>query len=156
MITFKEFLSSQEERLRAEQAARDQAIERWATSVLALIERIAAWIAESDPHGLVEVEHNFDPSPSRTHGDGRLHIRLGDRQVSIRPVGINVLGPRWKPGEGTWAGRVDILGDPYDHEAYLFRHDDGREEWYLRSTRDYQARLLDRASFDAALVEMLS
>ena len=128
-ISFKEFLASQEDRLRAEQAAQARAKETWVTAVVGLID---------------------------SYVTARLDIWVGTQKISIRPVAINVLGPRWKPGEGKWAGQVDMASEYYGHEIYRFVHDDGREEWYLRNTRDYQLKPLDQATFDAALVAALS
>ena len=159
MISFKEFLSSQEERLRAEQVAQARAKDRWVSSVIKLIEQIEEWIKASDPHHLVEFEHLFgdlEHPPTNVYVRAQLDIWVGTQKVSIRPVAINVLGPRWKPGEGQWAGQVDMASEYYGHQIYRFLHDDGREEWYLRNTRDYQLKLLDQASFDAALVAALS
>ena len=159
MISFKEFLSSHEERLRAEQAAQTQVMKSWVQSVIRLRKQIEEWIKESDPNQLVELSHiigKTDNQPTDIYADVRLDIRLGNHKVCIRPVAVEVLGPRWKPGEGEWAGQVDMSGEPYKYELYRFLHADSREEWYLRSTRDFQMRALDHTSFDAALVDLFS
>ena len=158
-ISFKEFLASQEDRLRAEQTAQSRARETWVDAVIGLVDQIEAWVKASDPHHLVGIEHVFgdpDRPPTDVYVRARLDIWVGSQKVSIRPVALNVLGPRWKPGMGRWAGQVDMACEYYGHEIFRFLHDDGRQEWYLRNTRDYQLRLLDQASFDAALVAALS
>ena len=102
MISLKEFLSSQEERLKAEQVTRTQALERWTASVLSLLEQIEQWIEDSDPHKLVAMNHVFaetHASPADTHIGARLDIWLGNQGISIRPARREVVGPRWKPGE---------------------------------------------------------
>jgi len=161
MTSLKDFLASQENRLRAEQLAQAQAIESWANAVVRLIEQIGEWIGESDPHKLITMEHVFDKNDrSQMNGyvDARLDIGLGSRVVRIRPVAFNLLGPRWKPGDGRWVGRVDMLSEAYDYayEILRFVHADNHEDWYLRSTRDYQMDILNQASFDAALLELFS
>ena len=49
-----------------------------------------------------------------------------------------------------------MSGDPYGYELFRFLHTDNREEWYLRSSRDFQMKLLNQSSFDAALVDVFS
>ena len=162
MTSFKEFLRSQEDRLRAEQATQLQAKMRWIVAVRSLLVRIKDWIKESDPHGLVAFDHKLvgdvDEVGHLRKIDGleKLSVSVGDQQTLICPAVREVLGPRWKPGEGTWAGQVDLIGDSHGYELYWFLHADGRDEWYLRNTRDYQMKLLDRSSFDAALVDLFA
>lgn len=162
MISFKEFLSSQEGRLRAEQIAQDQVNRKWIAAVDSLFKQVEEWIKEFDPHGLVRLDGgllgDIDEQGNLRNVDdlGRLDISLGDQHTRLRPAVHEGLGPRWKPGNGTWAGRVDMLGNPNGYELYRFLHSDDREEWYLRSTRDYQMKRLDRSSFDAALVDLFS
>ncbi len=159
MISLKDFLASQEDRLRAEQSAQAQAIESWGASVVRLIEQIEEWIGESDPHKLVTLDLVLDKN-HRSHLDSnidtRLDICLGSRVIRIRPVALDLLGPRWKPGEGKWAGRVDMSGDSYGYELFRFVDADEHEEWYLRNTRDYQLKVLNQANFDVAVVELFS
>lgn len=159
MISFKDFLASQEERLRAERIKQDQAREDWVQSVVHLIEQIKQWIKQSDPHGLVRLDHVFGESnstPANVYVNARLDIHLGDRYTTIRPVAIDVLGPRWKPGKGDRAGEVDMWGEPYAYELYRFLHADQHDQWYLRSTRDWQMKELNQANFDAALIDLFS
>ncbi len=159
MISFKDWLSSQEERLRAEQMVQFQAKESWVQSVVNLIEQIEGWIKESDIHGLVKLDHEFrdqnDP-PRDIYANARLNISVGDRDVSIRPVTFSVTGPRWKPRLGEWSGRVDIIGEPHGYELFRFVGNDGQEEWYLRGTRDYEIKIFNQANLDTALMALFS
>ena len=165
MISFKEFLTSQEDRLLAERSAHERARAKWVVAVADLISRIEGWIKTSDPHSLVKLDtrmtgdvdelgflrKEFDPL-------GILDISLGNRTVSIRPVARDVLGPHWNPGVGRWAGRVDmmVVGEPNRYEMFRFVFGDDREDWYLRNSRTYEINLLDHEEFDAALVDLFS
>lgn len=164
MISFKEFLESQESRLRGEQEAAAEAWRGWSESITALLERIGGWIKESDPHNLVTLNHG---SSIDVEGDGiwrqnnplpKLDIQLGDRAVLIRPIGRDILGPRWKPGNGRWLGRVDLFraDDPERYQLFRFVAGADGEEWYIRDPRDLAMKPLDRASFDAAIVGLFS
>ncbi len=162
VISFKEFLASQESRLRAEQAAQEQARQDWIGAVDRLIERISAWIKSSDPHNLVKLDPQLLGDIDETGGLRKLdelaelRVSIGHQEVIIRPAVHDTLGPQWKPGEGKWTGRVDMMGSPYGYQLYRYVFADGREEWYVRNTRDYQIKALEQSSFDAALVDLFS
>ena len=87
-ISFKEFLSRQESRLRAEQVAQARAKGRWVNSVIKLIEQIEEWIKASDPHHLVEVEHLFgdpDRPPTNYYVPAQLDIWVGTQKSVSGP-----------------------------------------------------------------------
>ena len=160
MISFKEFLASQEDRLRAEHLTRIETREKWAEAVASLIGQIEAWIKESDPDGLVKIRHKSaerDGWPQEIPVIERMELALGKQVVQVLPVAMDILGPRWKPAPGRWTGRVDLGGESdHDYELFRFTSEDDTEAWYLRDTKIYQLKLLDQASFDAALVDLFS
>ena len=163
MISFKEFLTSQEDRLRAERSARVRSREKWIAAVAALIDRMEGWIKQSDPHGLVQLRRFLGESPdegidSPMDADRveNLDIVLGNQGVRVRPVAMDLMGPRWKPAEGRWGGRVDLIGHLDRYELFRFVGVDEAEQWHLRNSQNYQMKLLDQEGFDSALVDLFS
>ena len=165
MISFKEFLESQEGRLRAEKEAAAEAWRKWADSIIALSQQIEGWIKDSDPHGLVTLKHksldDLDEEGFLRNNNLPLFcltIQIGDREVVVRPTGRDILGPRWKPAEGQWLGRVDmmVIGESERYQLFRFVHQTKGEAWFLRDPKTLVLKSLDRDSFDAALVSLFS
>jgi hypothetical protein len=160
MMTFKEFLKSQETRLKAEAEAHVRLKKQWEEALSALMSQIKEWVTESDPDKLLHISEGIT-----THYDDRidqetlprLDILMGSRGVSILPIAQqNVIGPRLKPTEGEWLGRVDMIGHPYSFELWLLINKKSEHCWYIRNDRDYSIRPLAKESFDKAMVELLS
>ena len=164
MISFKEFLQSQENRLIEEREARVQRQKKWINAVNALMDQVRHWILEADPHHLVKIDQQL-VGDLHTDGSGflreldslgRMCISIGNQTVNLTPVTRDLFGPRWKPGDGSWLGQITMFKEPYKYEVLLFAHDDGREEWYIRDDAQYVMKLLTRETFDAALVDLFA
>ena len=76
MISFKEFLESQGERLLAEHSALVQEKERWIAAVVKLIEQLEDWVKQSDPGNIVEVIHGFRKNDSFLNNIGLTQLSL--------------------------------------------------------------------------------
>jgi hypothetical protein len=158
-MTFTEFLRDQEERLRSEEAAREGKKRQWTASVLSLIDEMKAWLKEFDQKGLLKLKDRTIELSEESIGTYDIHaleIWLGSKAVSVSPVARDVIGPRWKPGEGTWSGRVDLAGDTSTYEIYMFSGDGGPGSWYIRDTQKYVLQPFTKEQFDSALVELFA
>ena len=159
MSSFKEFLKEQQGRVRAEEAAREARAKRWVLSVSSLIRQMEAWLKQFDTDGLLKLETKVAERSEDSIGIYRLpalYIWLGSRVVGVEPVAHDILGPVNKPRDGSWSGRVDLVGPPYRFELYRFTDSDDSDSWYIRDTRNYRIAEFDKEAFDKALVELFA
>jgi hypothetical protein len=159
MGSFKEFLKEQEDRVRAEEATKEGKKKQWVASVDSLIQQMEAWLKEADPGGLLKLQTKTVERSEESIGVYdilALYIWLGSRVVGVEPVARDVMGPVTKPGDGSWSGRVDLVGPPYKFELYRFSGSNGFEAWYIRDTRNYRITPFEKEVFDKALVELFS
>ena len=159
MITFKEFLRQKEESLRTQEAAREEKQKRWVNTVIGLIEEMTAWLKEFDQASLLKLKSREVERTEESIGTydlPELEIWLGGKAVSVRPVALDVVGPRWRPGDGIWSGRVDLDNGASAYQIYRFSGSDGTESWYLRDPRTLAVEPFTKDKFDSALVELFS
>jgi hypothetical protein len=160
MMSFKEFLKSQEATIKAEAQASERLKKQWETALLDLMTTIKSWLSESDPDRLLQIKDHvvtiYDNQIDQPSLPG-LDIFMGSRAISIRPISAKtVIGPRRKPVEGEWTGRVDLIGNPYSFELWLLVDAQGESRWYIRDDRKYTLHPLTRESLENALVELFS
>lgn len=159
MISFKDFLAEREPLVRSEEAEQERVREEWTTAVAGLIAEIEGWIRTSDSNHLVKLSARVTPSvewPIEGHLLPELEISLGGRSVTVHPQAMNILGPRWKPSEGRWAGRVDLLGRPDKYEVFRFTPIDGPASWFIRDDRGFELLPWSQATLEAALMVLLA
>ena len=159
MGSFKEFLVEREDRVRAEEAAKEGKKNQWIASVSSLLQRMEVWLKESDPGNLLKLETRMIERIEDSIGAYKilaLYVWLGSRVVDVTPVACNVMGPMIEPREGYWSGRVDLVGAPYKFQLFRFSGSDDLDSWFIRDTRNYRLVPFDKESFDQALVELFS
>jgi hypothetical protein len=159
MKTFQEFLREQAAQIRAEEAAKEAKKGRWISSVDALISQMTSWLRELDPDGILKLQTRLLERTEESMGSysiSALIIWMGSRMVAVEPVACDILGPVKKPREGSWGGRVDLLGRPYACKIYRFLGSNGVEEWYILDEKTYWLCPLTRETFDSALLGLFA
>jgi hypothetical protein len=159
MKTFQEFLREQAPQIRAEEAAKDARKTRWISSVDKLISQMTSWLKELDHEGILKLETKpleRTEESIGTYSVNALFIWMGSRMVAVEPAACDIMGPLKKPREGSWGGRVDLVGQPYSSKIYLLLASNGDEEWYILDEKTYGLYPLTRETFDSALLGLFA
>src|SRR5258707_1241515 len=124
---FREFLHQQAEKHQAEANAGKATIDEWRTAIEHLFDQIRAWLKESDPEGLIEIE----PSQAEVREPGlgryrvpRLDLRAFGKWIGIIPKARKTVGtatPPQKSAPERAEGRVDITDELRRYVLYRFR-----------------------------------
>jgi hypothetical protein len=176
--TFTEFLRQQAEKHQAEADAGKAIIDEWRGGLKRLYDQIRAWLKESDPQGLIQIEEGQteirEPGLGRYHVP-RLDLRAFGKWIGIIPKARRTVGtatPPQKSAPERAEGRVDITDELRRYVLYRFRegdHDvwmiDGLGQGYeatekswpgeARHTPRLETRPLDQEAFERALMSYL-
>ncbi len=156
-MTFQEFLEKQAQQSR--HTERRERREEWIAAVDRLVKQLRAWLAESDPAGVLDVVpieiERAEPDLGIYRIPG-LKISLGESAVQVVPVGRNVVGTVGTQGDVARRaeGRVDITDGIRRYICYRTLID-GQETWYALDER-FQAAPLDKARVEGILQDLLS
>ncbi len=162
MPTLREFLASEAEKLRGEQAEMIVRREEWLASVGRLLVHIQGWLRDADPTGdLLSVE--LGSATIREAGLGAyeapvLFVRAGRRQVTIRPVGRVVAGALASTHSTHVLkayGRVD-MESPLGRFLLFRTQKEPEDRWILIQEDGYQSRSLDRDAFESAFQGLIA
>jgi hypothetical protein len=157
LMTFQEFLEKQAEQSHSKE--RRERREEWINSVGRLIGQLRAWLAESDPAGILDVVpieiEKTEPGLGIYTIPG-LKISLGAASVQVAPVGRNAVGSVSLQGDvGIRAeGRVDITDGIRRFTLYRTLKD-GQEKWHALDER-FRAEPLDKSRLERILQDLLS
>lgn len=157
MPTFREFLKQKSTELG--QPERRQRREEWVSAVGRLREQIRAWLAESDPDGVLAILPYEDDCIEPSLGVYRvpmLRITLGNEGVDVVPVARNSLGiVELRNGEEVRPqGSVDVTDGVV--KIHLHRTlQDGQERWLVEG-EDYKADPLSKEKLEQILLGFLS
>lgn len=156
-MTFREFLEKQAEQQRHKE--RRERREEWTAAVGRLIDRLRAWLAESDPKQVLDVlpmETEIAEPGLGVYRVPGLKVSLGDAAVRVVPVGRNVVGLVGPQGDvgGRAEGRVDITDGIRKYILYRTLQE-GQENWYALDER-FRAAPLDRGRLEGILQDLLS
>ncbi len=159
-VSLKEFLASEAEKLRGEQAEALTKRQEWVASVDRLLARIKEWLAEADARRILMI----DESPIRigerglgTYEIPALTIGMGTREVRIKPIARFVAAPLRVAGSlqvPRAYGRVDMTNglDRY----MIFRVDmDPDDRWTIFEENGPLMKPFDRDSFESAFKSLL-
>src|SRR5262249_7175153 len=157
MTTFQEFL----EKLARQQhhKERQERREEWIAAIGRLLGTLRAWLAESDPNGLLDVVPLEIERAEPALGVYRvpsLKIGLGDVSVQVVPIGrdaVGFVGPRGNGGIRT-EGRVDITDGVRKYILYRTLQNQ-QEQWSVVDER-FQVTPLDRSRLEEILQDLLS
>ncbi|MBY0521987.1 MAG: hypothetical protein K2R98_01225 [Gemmataceae bacterium] len=157
--TLKDFLQQEAEKQRAEASSAKAVIEEWRVSIERLFAQMRAWLKESDPNGVIEIEESQEVV--NEPGLGRYRVprldlhALGD-WIAIIPKARRTIGkatPPQKTVPERATGRVDITNEVHRYVLYRFQ-DNGRELWMINDLQS-ESKLLDQAAFENALMSYL-
>lgn len=160
MPTLREFLASEAEKLRGEQANAMARRDEWIASVGRLLAQIQSWLAQADSDHVLSI----DDTPVRVSEQGlgtyeiaALTVGLGAREVRIRPVARSVGTPLRVSSMlhvPRAHGRVDMTNGL--DRFLLFRVEVKPEDrWMIVEQDGPLAAPLDRSSFETALLRLL-
>ena len=160
MASLKEFLESEAEKLRSEQAEALTKREEWIAAVGRLVAQIKDWLGQADTKRILMIEE----APLRLSEQGLgtyeipgLTIGLGPREVRIRPVARYVATPLRSSGVifvPRVHGRVDMTNglDKY----LIFRVEmEPRDRWSIIEQDSSLLEPFDQDSFASALKGLL-
>jgi hypothetical protein len=154
---FREFLRQQAEKY--QDKAIKATIEDWREAVQRLFAQIRAWLAESDPEGIIQIKEAkrdvTEPSLGR-YEIPRLDLHAFGKWIGIIPKARNTVGSARPPQRSVperAAGRVDITDELRRYVLYRFRQDD-RDVWLIDDLNS-EAKPLDQEAFEKALTSYL-
>lgn len=160
MPTLKEFLASEAEKLRGEQADAMTRRDEWIASVGRLLARIQDWLAQADSDRILSI----DNAPVRVSEQGlgsyeiaALTIGLGAREVRIRPVARSVGAPLRATSMlhvPRAYGRVDMTNG-LDRFLLIRVEVAPEDRWMIVEQDGPLAAPFDRSSFETALLRLL-
>jgi hypothetical protein len=157
MPSLREFLEQQAQN--QDQRERFRRRQEWTTAVSRLIHQLRLWLQEADPNGVLTIlpeEAELAEEGLGVYKVPGLHIRLDDRSVYVKPVGRNVLGFVWLPGDTRLRGegRIDVTDGGRRYILYRSLAD-GQERWFALNDR-HAATPLDQGRFEEIIQELLS
>ena len=133
---FREFLHQQAGKHQAEANAGKATVDEWRAAIERLFLQIRAWLKESDPEGLIEIEQSQEEV--REPGLGRyrvprLNLRAFGKWIGIIPKARKTVGttqPPQKSAPERAAGRVDMTDELRRYVLYRFQ-EGGRDVWLI-------------------------
>jgi hypothetical protein len=159
-VSLKEFLASEAEKLRSEQAEALTKRQEWIASVDRLIAQIKDWLAQADTKRILMIEE----APLRLSEQGlgtfeipSLTIGLGPREVRIKPVARFVATPMRSTGiifVPRVHGRVDMT-DWLDKYLIFRVETDPQDRWSIIKQESSRLEPFDENSFASALEGLL-
>jgi len=157
--TFKEFLREQAAKEAAQATKAKDVVDEWRTAVEKLFRQMRAWLAESDPDGVIEIKEQ--QQEVREPGLGRYHVPRLDLHAFGTWIGIipkarqtvaTARPPRVAAPQRA-VGRVDITDEL--RRYVLFRFRDGDRDVWLIEDADSKSKPFDHEAFEAALLSYL-
>jgi len=157
--SFKEFLRQQAEKHQAEVRAGKASVEEWRAAIDRLFTQIRAWLAESDPEGIIEIKEGkqrLTESGLGRYEVPRLDLHAFGQWIGIIPKARKTVGVATPPQRSVpkrSAGRVDITDELRRYVLYRFQ-EEGGDVWLID---DLQSELkpLDQEQFERALKSYL-
>jgi hypothetical protein len=157
--SFSEFLRETAAKHQTEYGAGKALIEEWQTAVDRLFTQLRAWLKESDPTGIIEIE--CSQIKMREQGLGRYEIqRLNlyafGKWIGIIPkarLTVGTASPPRSDAPQRAAGRVDITDELRRYVLYRFTQS-GQDAWFIDDLHS-GAKPLDKEAFEKALMSYL-
>jgi hypothetical protein len=156
---FRDFLRQQAEKHQAEARAGKATVEEWRSAVERLFAQLRAWLKQSDPEGVIEIEESQQEVTEQGLGRyriPRLTLRAFGTWIGIIPKARRTVGtakPPQKCAPERAAGRVDITDELRRYVLYRFQ-EDGRDVWLIDDLES-EPKPLDQEAFERALMSYL-
>ena len=160
MASLKEFLESEAEKLRSEQAAALTERQEWIAAVERLLAQTKEWLGEADTKRILMVEETPIRIAERglgTYEIPALTIGLGTREVRIKPVARHVLAPLRVTGRFQVPrayGRVDMTNGLDRFMIFRTELEPG-DHWIITEEDEPLLERFERESFDSAFQSLL-
>jgi len=158
MSALQELIREQAQRLSQPDVKNERNL--WVQHLQALILQLETWLEEADPEGILKIErthHILREEKFGSYDASGMNIDLGGRRVEIIPRGGSVGG--YTRLENNLSspihGMVELVNDI--DRVRLFRLiDDKGVRWVIQHSGPWPAKPLDRATFEASMVQLLS
>jgi hypothetical protein len=156
---FREFLRRQAEKHQAEVRSGKATVEEWRSAVEQLFAQLRAWLKESDPEGVIQIEEHHQDVSEKGLGRyriPRLDLRALGKWVGIIPKARKTVGTAHPPQNSApqrAAGRVDITDELRRYVLYRFQ-EDGCDVWLIDDLES-EPKPLDQDAFEKALMSYL-
>lgn len=171
MGKLREYLQQEADRIRAETARQEATVREWRGALNRLFSRLAGWVEDSDPGGLLAVsrpDETFYEAGLGECGLPTLVVRLGDRAARIVPRArfvVAAVRPTDRDGDEQATGMAE-LRDYGAASHYLFRlpprPGETDDAWYIQSVARWNQDDANRRvepltpdRFEAALLSVL-
>jgi hypothetical protein len=157
--TFRDFLRQQAEKHQAEVRAGKATVDEWRAAIERLFAQLRAWLKESDPEGVIEIEEGQAEITEKGLGHyrvPRLDLRAFGKWVGIIPKARHTVGtatPPQKSAPQRAAGRVDITDELRRYVLYRFQ-EDGGDVWLIDDLES-GPKPLNQDAFERALMSYL-
>jgi len=161
--TFTEFLREKAAKQAAQLKASGVDIEEWRGAVERLFAQLRAWLAQSDPDGIIRIEEGKEKINEPGLGRyvvPRLDLYVLDKWIGIIPKArktVLTAHPPLRPAPERAIGRVDITDELRRYILSRFPRLDGQGDmWFIEDvTVGTPPRPLDQAKFEEALMSYL-
>jgi len=160
VASLKEFLESEAEKLRSEQAAALTERQEWIAAVERLLAQTKEWLGEADTKRILMVEETPIRIAERglgTYEIPALTIGLGTREACIKPVARYVAAPLRSTGiiqVPRAYGRV-VMTNGLDRYMIFRTELEPDERWVIIEQNEPLMEWFDRNSFEIALKSLL-
>jgi hypothetical protein len=160
MSNLKEFLKKRAEVERSGAGKRRELLRDWVAALETLRDHLSSWLREADEDNILTLEKTTRRIRERQFGTYEvpgLRILLGTQEILVEPVGRFTIASYAKDSSAR-AGRVDITNG--ENKYILNRLKPGQDSaqgdrWEIVDDETYQARPLDRSTFEAAIQSLL-
>jgi hypothetical protein len=135
-------------------------VDDWRSAIDRLFGQIRAWLADSDPSGIIQIEereHEVQEEGLGVYRVPRLDLRAFGKSVAIIPKAIHTIAsarPPQKSVSERASGRIDITNEVRRYVLYRFRDDTGSDIWMINDRASFgeKERPLTQQVFEAVLL----
>jgi hypothetical protein len=159
---FTQFLREQAEKHEAEARAGKATVDEWRAAIERLFTQIRAWLADSDPEGIIEIkqgQHDASEPGLGRYRVPRLDLNAFGKWIGIIPKARNTVAsarPPQRSAPERATGRVDITDEVRRYVLYRFPQNGGSDVWLIDDPNsNTDPKLLDQQAFETALMSYL-
>jgi len=156
---FRDFLRQEADKHQAECNAGKGTVDEWRSAVERLYAQMRAWLKESDPDGVIEIEESQQEITEPGLGKyrvPRLNLRAFGKWIGIIPKARRTVGTAMPPRKSVperAAGRIDITDELRRYLLYRFQ-ENGSDIWLIDDLHT-EPKPLGKEAFEHALMSYL-
>lgn len=157
--TLKDFLREESAKREALLTANKSVIEEWRDGIERLFQQLQEWLAENDPGQVIQIrtlQKTISEPGLGEYSVPILDLHILGKWIAILPKARRTVGsahPPKKQHPERATGRVDITDEGRRYILYRFPNGD-QDLWMIDDLRS-EPKVLDRATFEAALMSYL-